>query len=124
MSAASSSPAGLPCCPAVSFIASSSVRPKPIEPENGAVRPAVGLGMRFAYIRRGVASLLMGPFIMMSRLSLLIVAVLAATAPFGPAQATSQTAVATQRQWGVMDKCARMAIAKFPDHTAADLNKR
>ena len=80
--------------------------------------------MRCAYIRRGVASLLMGPFIMMSRLSLLIVAVLAATAPFGPAQATSQTAVATQRQWGVMDKCARMAIAKFPDHTAADLNKR
>jgi len=58
------------------------------------------------------------------RLSLLAITVLAATAVLDPAQATSANGMAAQRQWSVMDKCAKQAIAKFPDHTAADLAKR
>lgn len=60
----------------------------------------------------------------MLRLSLLAVSVLAVTALLDSAQATSSTAVATQHQWGIMDKCARQAIEKYPDHTADDLAKR
>jgi hypothetical protein len=61
---------------------------------------------------------------MMLRLSLLAFSLLAATALLDSARATSGTGVATQHQWGVMDKCAKQAIAKFPDHTAEDLAKR
>jgi hypothetical protein len=66
----------------------------------------------------------MGPVMMMPRLSLLAVAVLAATALFDPAQATSSNGVASQHQWSAMDKCTKQAIARFPDHTAEALAKR
>jgi hypothetical protein len=61
---------------------------------------------------------------MMLRLSLLAVSLVAATALLDSAQATSSSAVAQQRQWGLMDKCVRQGIEKFPDHTAEDLAKR
>jgi hypothetical protein len=61
---------------------------------------------------------------MMLRLSLLAFSLLAGTALLDSAQATSSTALTTQQQWGRMDKCARQAIDKFPDHTAEDLAKR
>jgi hypothetical protein len=60
----------------------------------------------------------------MWRLSVVALYLLAATASVAPAHATSSTAVTTQRQWSLMDKCAKLAIAKFPDHTAEDLSKR
>ncbi len=66
----------------------------------------------------------MGPVMMIPRLSLLAVAALAATALLGPAQATSSSAVLAQRQWSLMDKCTKQAIARFPDHTAEALAKR
>jgi hypothetical protein len=61
---------------------------------------------------------------MMPRLPLLAIAALAATAVLDPAQATSSAGIAAQQQWGLMDKCAKVAIAKFPDHTAEALAKR
>jgi len=41
-----------------------------------------------------------------------------------PAQAASGNAVAAQRQWSAMDKCAKDAILKFPDQTAEGLAQR
>lgn len=61
---------------------------------------------------------------LMPRLFLLTAVALVAGALLAPAYATSGNGVAMQHQWGVMDKCLKSAIAKFPDHTAADLAKR
>jgi hypothetical protein len=58
---------------------------------------------------------------MMLRLSLFALAV---TVLLDSAQAATSAGVAAQQQWGVMDKCVKMAIAKFPDHTAEALAKR
>ncbi len=61
---------------------------------------------------------------MLVRLSILVLSVLAATALPGPARAASTNGVVSQRQWSTMDKCAKLAVGKFPDHTADDLTKR
>ncbi len=58
------------------------------------------------------------------RLSVLVLSVLAATALLAPVQAASSSGVVSQRQWGTMDRCAKLAVARFPDHTAEDLAKR
>jgi hypothetical protein len=49
---------------------------------------------------------------------------LAAVVLIAPAQAASGNAVASQRQWSVMDKCAKDAMMKFPDQTAEGLAQR
>ena len=49
---------------------------------------------------------------------------LAAVVLIAPAQAASGNAVAAQRQWSVMDKCAKDAMMKFPDQTAEGLAQR
>jgi hypothetical protein len=61
---------------------------------------------------------------MVPRLPLFVIAALAATALLDPAQAASSAGVAAQQQWGVMDRCTKLAVAKFPDHTAEALAKR
>jgi hypothetical protein len=61
---------------------------------------------------------------LMSCRSLITVVALAAASLAAPAHATSGTGVAVEHQWGLMDKCVRTAIARFPDHTPADLAKR
>jgi hypothetical protein len=60
----------------------------------------------------------------MPRLLALSFPVLAAITLIVPAQAASSNAVASQRQWAVMDKCARDAAQKFPDHTTEGLAQR
>jgi hypothetical protein len=65
-----------------------------------------------------------GAVMLMLRRSLLAVVALAAASLAAPAHATSSTGIAVERQWGLMDKCVRTAIAKFPDRTPADLAKR
>ena len=67
------------------------------------------------------------PVSRMTKLRFLLLAFvgLAVALPLVPAaQAASASGVAAQRQWALMDKCAKQAIQKFPDHTAADLAKR
>jgi hypothetical protein len=39
-------------------------------------------------------------------------------------QAATSSGVAAEQQWGVMDRCTKAAIAKFPDHTSEALAKR
>jgi hypothetical protein len=63
----------------------------------------------------------------MTRPRLPVLAVAALTAAFflvPAAHAASSNGVAAQRQWSLMDKCAKEAIQKFPDHTADGLAKR
>lgn len=60
----------------------------------------------------------------MLRLMMLALAVVAAAVSLAPARATNSTGVGVQRQWSAMDKCAKLAIQKFPDHTASALAKR
>lgn len=58
-------------------------------------------------------------------LPVLALAALAVVLPLVPAaHAASANGVVAQRQWALMDKCAKEAIQKFPDHTADDLAKR
>ena len=40
------------------------------------------------------------------------------------AHAANGNGIVIEKQWGAMDKCARQAVDKFPDHTADDLTKR
>jgi hypothetical protein len=61
---------------------------------------------------------------MMSRLLALSFTVLVAIVVIAPAQATSSNAIAAQRQWSAMDKCAKEATQWFPDHTAEGLAQR
>jgi len=59
------------------------------------------------------------------RLPVLALAALAVVLPLAPAaHAASASGVTAQREWSRMDKCAKQAIQKFPDHTAEDLAKR
>jgi hypothetical protein len=66
----------------------------------------------------------MGLVMTMPRISYLTLAALAAMALLDPAQAVSPQGTAAERQWGAMDKCTRLAITTFPDHTAEALVKR
>lgn len=60
----------------------------------------------------------------MPRLLALSFPFLAAIVAIAPAQAASSNATAAQRQWSVMDKCAKEASLWFPDHTAEGLAQR
>jgi hypothetical protein len=71
-----------------------------------------------------MGSLSMESRMTMSRLLLLSLVALVAPALLAPAQATSANGIVAQRQWSTMDRCAKLAITKFPDHTAAELAKR
>jgi hypothetical protein len=58
------------------------------------------------------------------RLLALSFSLLSAIVLISPAQAASGNAIASQRQWSVMDKCAKDAMMKFPDQTAEGLAQR
>ena len=58
------------------------------------------------------------------RLLALSFSLLSAIVLISPAQAASGNAIASQRQWSVMDKCAKEATQWFPDHTAEALAQR
>ena len=60
----------------------------------------------------------------MSRLLALSLPFLAAMVTIAPAQAASSNAIVAQRQWSLMDKCAKEATQWFPDHTAEALAQR
>jgi hypothetical protein len=60
----------------------------------------------------------------MSRLLALSLPFLAAMVTIAPAQAASSNAIVAQRQWSLMDKCAKEATQWFPDHTAEALTQR
>jgi hypothetical protein len=84
---------------------------------------AVGLGAIRTYIRSYSCSSA-GHLMTMSRLCAFLFPALAAIALIAPAQAASSNAVVVQRQWSAMDKCAKEALQKFPDHTAEGLAQR
>jgi hypothetical protein len=58
------------------------------------------------------------------RILALSFALLAVITLIAPARAASGNALESQRQWSAMDKCAKDAAQKFPDHTAEALAQR
>ena len=86
--------------------------------------PMVGLDARCAYIYSWKVVYPIGFVMMIPRLPCLALAVLAAMSLLDSASAASSAAMAAEQQWAVMDRCTRLAITKFPDHTTDALAKR